>query len=69
MVLEVQECAQGLYHHAKFGGPRISPTVMATKNIEFFCLSVCPSRFCRSEFFNDFAMKSLDYNNSFDTVA
>ena len=34
-----------LYHHAKFGGARISPAAGAAKNIEFLsiCLSVCLS--------------------------
>jgi len=35
-----------LYHHAKFGGARISPAAGAAKNVEFFicvCLSVCLS--------------------------
>ena len=31
-----------LYHHAKFGGARISPAAGVAKNVEFFvCLSVC----------------------------
>jgi len=31
-----------LYHHAKFGGARISHAAGAAKNVEFFdCLSVC----------------------------
>jgi len=39
-----------LYHHAKFGGARISPAAGVAKNVEFFVclsvyLSVCPSRF------------------------
>jgi len=30
-----------LYHHAKFGGARISPATVTAKNVEFFvCLSV-----------------------------
>jgi len=29
-----------LYHHAKFGGARISPATGAAKNVEFF-VSVC----------------------------
>ena len=30
-----------LYHHAKFGGARISPAAGVAKNVEFFvCLSV-----------------------------
>jgi len=43
-----------LYHHAKFGGARISPAAGVAKNVEFFCvfvcLSVCPSGFWTSEF-------------------
>ena len=31
-----------LYHHAKFGGARISPAAGAAKTVEF-CLSVCLS--------------------------
>ena len=31
-----------LYHHAKFGGARISRAAGVAKNVEFFvCLSVC----------------------------
>ena len=30
-----------LYHHAKFGGARISPAAGVAKNVEFFILSVC----------------------------
>ena len=29
-----------LYHHAKFGGARISPTAVTARNVEFFILSV-----------------------------
>ena len=34
-----------LYHHAKFGGARISPAAVTATNVEFFfvCLSVCLS--------------------------
>jgi len=32
-----------LYHHAKFGGARISPAAGAAKKVESFCLSVCLS--------------------------
>jgi len=58
-----------LYHHAKFGGARISPAAGVAKNVEFFvclsvCLSVCPSRFCAP----DFAMMALEYRNDFDAV-
>ena len=31
-----------LYHHAKFGGARISPVVGLAKNVEFFSLFVYP---------------------------
>ena len=42
-VLEVHERARGplAYHHAKFGGARISPAVGMAKNVEFFGLFVC----------------------------
>jgi len=31
-----------LYHHAKFGGARISPAAGVAKNVEFFvCMFVC----------------------------
>ena len=60
-----------LYHHAKFGGARISPAAGVAKNVEFFvCLSVCLSvtllnvRVCAP----DFAMKALEYRNDFDAV-
>jgi len=62
---------EGLYHHAKFGGDRISPAAGVAKKIEFFvCPSVCLSvtllnvRDCVP----DFAMKALEYRNEFDTV-
>jgi len=51
-----------LYHHAKFGGARISPAAGAAKNVEFFCLFVCLPvmllnvRVCVP----DFAIKALD---------
>ena len=64
-----------LYHHAKFGGARISPAAGVAKNVEFFvCLSVslfvCLSitllnvRVCAP----DFATKALEYRNDVDTV-
>ena len=60
-----------LYHHAKFGGIRISPAAGAAKNVEFFvCLFVClfvtllNVRDCAP----DFAMKALEYRNDFDAV-
>ena len=62
-----------LYHHAKFGGARISPAAGVAKNVEFFlfvCLFVCLSvtllnvSVCAP----DFAMKALEYINDFDAV-
>jgi len=59
-----------LYHHAKFGGARLSPTAGAAKNVEFFCFSVClfvtllNVRDCA----RDFALKAWEYRNDFDTV-
>ena len=61
-----------LYHHAKFGGARISLAAGVDKNVEFLsvCLSVCLSvtllniRVCAP----DFAMKALEYRNDFDAV-
>ena len=66
-----------LYHHAKFGGARISPATGAAKNVEFFilsdlsvCLFVClfvtllNVRDCAP----DLAMKALEYRNDFDAV-
>jgi len=61
-----------LYHHAKFGGARISPAAGVAKN-EFFCLPVClficvfvRHAFERQRFAPDFAMKALEYRNDFD---
>ena len=61
-----------LYHHAKFGGARISPAARVAKNVVFLsvCLSVClfvtllNVRDCAP----DFAMKALEYRNDFDAV-
>jgi len=60
-----------LYHHAKFGGARISPAAGVAKNVEFFvCLFVClyvtllNVRVCAP----DFAMKALEYRNDSDAV-
>ena len=62
-VLEVQERLDVLYHHAKFGGARISPAAGAAKDVQFFvCLFVYLSvtllnvRVCTP----DFAMKALE---------
>ena len=63
-----------LYHHAKFGGARISPAARVAKNVEFFCLSVCLFVCLFVTLLNvrdcapDFAMKALEYRNDFDTV-
>jgi len=56
-----------LYHHAKFGGARISSAAGVAKNVEFFvCLSVTllNVRVCAP----DFAMKALEYRNDFHAV-
>ena len=60
-----------LYHHANFGGARISPPTGVAKNVEFFvCLFVCLSvtllnvRVCAP----DFAMKVLECRNDSDDV-
>ena len=61
-----------LYHHAKFGGARISPAAGVPKTLSFLsvCLSVCLFltilivRHCAP----DFAMKALEYRNDFDAV-
>ena len=62
-----------LYHHAKFGGARISPAAGVAKNVEFFvCLSVClfvclfVTLFDVRDCAPDFAMKALEYRNDFD---
>ena len=64
-----------LYHHAKFGGIRISPAAGAAKNVEFFvCLFVCLFVYLFVTLLNDrvcspdFAMKALEYRNDFDAV-
>ena len=62
-----------LYHHAKFGGARISPAAGVAKNVEFFILSVCLSvclsvRHAFERCAPDFAMKALEYRNDFDAV-
>ena len=63
-----------LYHHAKFGGARISPAAGVAKNVEFFYLSVCLLVCLSVTLLNvrvcapDFAMKALEYRNDFDAV-
>jgi len=63
-----------LYHHAKFGGARISPAAGVAKNVEFFYLSVCLFVCLSITLLNvrvcapGFAMKALEYRNDFDTV-
>jgi len=58
-----------LYHHAKFGGARISPAAEVAKNVEFFS-SVC--LFVTLLNVRDraphFAMKALEYRNYFNAV-
>ena len=60
-----------LYHHAKFGGDRISSATGAVKNVEFFlfvrhafCVTLLNVRVCAP----DFTMKMLEYRNDFDVV-
>ena len=61
-----------LYHHAKFGGARISPAAGVAKNVEFFfvCLFVClfVTLLNVRDCVHDFAMKALEYRNNVDTV-
>ena len=56
-----------LYHHAKFGGARISPAAGQPKTLSFFvCLFVTLLNV--RDYAPDFAMKALEYRNDFDTV-
>jgi len=62
-----------LYHHAKFGGARISPAAGVAKNVEFFmsvCLFVCLSVTLLNVRVSarNFAMMALEYRNNFDTI-
>ena len=58
-----------LYHHAKFGGARMSPAAGAAKNVEF-CLFVClfVTHVNFRDCVHDFAKKALEYRNDFDAV-
>ena len=64
-----QERLEVFYHHDKFGGARIPSAAGVAKTL-IFCLSDClfvtllNVRDCAP----DFAMKSLEYRNDFDTV-
>ena len=57
-----------LYHHAKFGGARISPAAEAAKNVEFFFVCLFVAILNVRDCVPDFAMKALEYRNDFDTV-
>ena len=58
-----------LYHHAKFGGARISPAVGVAKNVvEFFVRLSVRHAVERQSLAPDFAMKTLEYRNDFDAV-
>ena len=62
-----------LYHHAKFGGARISPAAGVAKNVDFCLfvyLSVClfVTLLIVRDCAPDFAMKALEYRNDFDTA-
>jgi len=62
-----------LYHHAKFGGVRISPAAGVAKTLSF-CLSVCLFVCLFVTLLNvrdcapDLVMKALEYRNEFDAV-
>jgi len=64
-----------LYHHAKFGGARISPAAVTAKNVEFFvcrsdryasvnaALSVCQvTQVVLREFYYLFTLKIVVHN-------
>jgi len=58
-----------LYHHAKFGGARISPAAGASKNVEFFvfvCLFIMLLNV--TDCAPDFTIKALEYRNDFDAI-
>jgi len=61
-----------LYHHAKFGGARISPAAGVAKTLSF--LFVCLSVYLPVTLLNlrdcapDFAIKALEYRNDFDAI-
>jgi len=62
-----------LYHLAKFGRARISPAAEATRNVEFFNMSVCLSArhaFERQSLCARFGREGVGavYRNDFDTV-
>ena len=57
-----------LYHHAKFGGARISPAAGVANNVEFFVCLFIRHAFERQRCAPDFAMKVLEYRNEFDAV-
>jgi len=60
-----------LYHHAKFRRARISPTAGVARSVDFFVtLSVClfVTVLNVTDYPPDFAMKALEYRNSYDAV-
>jgi len=57
-----------LYHHAKFGGARISPADGAPKTLSFLFVCLFVTLFNVRGCAPDFAMKALEYRNDFDTV-
>jgi len=60
-----------LHHHAKFGEARSSPAAGLAKNFELFvCLIVClfVTLLNVKDCAPDFAIKTLEYRNDFDTV-
>ena len=68
-VLEYKNVLAVLYHHAKFGGARISRAAGAAKNVEYFssvCLSITLLNVGVSA--PNFARTGLEYRNDFDAV-
>ena len=57
-----------LYHHAKFGGARISPAVGVAKKVEFFVCSLSVTLLNVRDCAPGFAMKALQYKNDFDAL-
>ena len=61
-----------LYHHAKFGGARISPAARAAKNIGFLSVFLFVSLFVTLLKIRvsapDFAVNALEYRNDFDAI-
>ena len=57
-----------LYHHAKFGGARISPAARVAKNVFFVSVCLFVMLFNVRDCAPDFAMKALEYRNNFEPL-